>query len=65
MWNTSDILSQTSMVGQLLHILVGYIARPLGIQVVFYVGTLLTMLVLMRAFGSNRDGQVKATGNPA
>lgn len=64
-WNTSDILSQTSMVGQLLHILVGYIARPLGIQVVFYVGTLLTMLVLMRAFGSNRGGQVKATGNPA
>jgi high-affinity iron transporter len=63
-WNTSDILSQTSMVGQLLHILVGYIARPSGIQVVFYVGTLLTMLVLMRAYGSNRGGQVKATGNP-
>lgn len=64
-WNTSDILSQTSMVGQLLHILVGYIARPSGIQVVFYIGTLLTMLVLMRAYGSNRGGQVKATENPA
>lgn len=63
-WNTSDILSQTSMVGQLLHILVGYIARPSGIQVVFYVGTLLSMLVLMRAYGSNRGGQVKATENP-
>jgi high-affinity iron transporter len=64
-WNTSDILSQTSIVGQLLHILVGYIARPSGIQVVFYVGTLLTMLVLMRTYGSNRGGQVKATENPA
>lgn len=60
-WNTSDILSQTSMVGQLLHILVGYIARPSGIQVVFYVGTLLTMLALMRAFGGNRGVRVKAT----
>ena len=63
-WNTSDILSQTSMVGQLLHILVGYIARPSGIQVVFYVGTLLTMLALMRAYGGNRGVQVKATENP-
>lgn len=63
-WNTSDILSQTSLAGQLLHILVGYIARPSGIQVVFYAGTLLTMLVLMRAYGSNRGGPVKAIGNP-
>ena len=63
-WNTSDILGQTSMVGQLLHILVGYIARPSGIQVVFYVGTLLTMLALMRAYGGNRGVQVKATENP-
>ena len=62
-WNTSDILNQSSLVGQLLHILVGYIARPSGIQIVFYIGTFLTILALMRAYGGGR--QVKAAGNPA
>jgi high-affinity iron transporter len=56
-WNTSDFLSQSSLVGQLLHILVGYIARPSGIEIAFYVGTFLTMLILMRAFGSNRQAK--------
>jgi high-affinity iron transporter len=62
-WNTSDILNQSSLVGQLLHILVGYIARPSGIQIVFYIGTFLTILTLMRAYGGGR--QAKAAGNPA
>jgi high-affinity iron transporter len=48
LWNTSDILSQNSILGQLLHILVGYIARPSGIELVFYTGTLLSILMLMR-----------------
>jgi high-affinity iron transporter len=65
LWNTSDILSQSSLVGQLLHILVGYIARPSGIEVVFYIGTFLTILILMRTYGRNRGRQVKAVGNPA
>jgi high-affinity iron transporter len=56
-WNTSDFLSQSSLVGQLLHILVGYIARPSGIEIAFYAGTFLTMLILMRAFGSNRQAK--------
>jgi high-affinity iron transporter len=56
-WNTSDFLSQSSPVGQLLHILVGYIARPSGIEIAFYVGTFLTILILMRAFGSNRQAK--------
>jgi high-affinity iron transporter len=48
LWNTSHILSQNSILGQLLHILVGYIARPSGIELLFYTGTLLTIMVLMR-----------------
>lgn len=48
LWNTSQILSQQSMLGQLLHILVGYIARPSGIELVFYVVTLVTIFCLMR-----------------
>lgn len=62
-WNTSGILSQTSMAGQLLHILVGYVARPSGIQVVFYIGTLLTMLLLMRTYGGRRSGPARAAAD--
>lgn len=48
LWNTSWLLEQTSLLGQLLHILVGYIARPSGIQLVFYAVTLGTILMLMK-----------------
>ncbi|MDE2234341.1 MAG: FTR1 family protein [Gammaproteobacteria bacterium] len=48
LWNTSRILSQESMLGQLLHILVGYIARPSGIELLFYAVTLLTIFTLMQ-----------------
>jgi hypothetical protein len=30
---------------------VGYIARPSGIQVLFYLGTLLSIFMLMRIYG--------------
>jgi len=40
LWDTSWILSEHSIFGQILHTLVGYIARPDGIQVVFYFATL-------------------------
>jgi len=49
LWNTSHILSQSSILGQLLHILVGYIARPSGIELVFYAGTLVTIFSCMQA----------------
>lgn len=63
-WNTSAILNQNSLAGQLLHILVGYIARPSGIEVVFYVGTFLTILILMRVSGNPRGRRMKTAGNP-
>jgi high-affinity iron transporter len=63
-WNTSHLLSQSSIVGQLLHILVGYIARPSGIEIAFYVGTFLTILTLMRTYGRKKSARVKARGNP-
>lgn len=58
-WNTSNILSQTSLAGQMLHILVGYIARPSGIEIVFYIGTLLTITILMRMSGVSRLARVR------
>jgi high-affinity iron transporter len=48
LWDTSSILSENSVVGLLLHILIGYSAQPAGIQVVFYLATLLIIGTLMR-----------------
>jgi high-affinity iron transporter len=50
-WNTSSLLSETSLVGLLLHVLIGYSAQPAGIQVVFYLATILIIGGLMRLLG--------------
>lgn len=63
-WNTSNILNQSSLLGQLLHILVGYIARPSGIEIVFYVITFLTILILMRTVGNNTRVSLNAMSHP-
>ena len=51
LWDTSWILSERSMLGILLHVLIGYSAQPAGIQVVFYLATLLVIGSLMRVAG--------------
>jgi high-affinity iron transporter len=38
-WDTSWLLSESSLVGKVLHALVGYVSRPAGIQVAFFVAT--------------------------
>jgi high-affinity iron transporter len=50
-WDTSSLLSETSLFGQLLHVLAGYTARPEGIQLVFYLVTLVGIGTLMRLMG--------------
>ena len=47
-WDTSWLLSEGSLLGQLLHTLIGYTSRPSEMQLVAYIGTLLAMYVLMR-----------------
>jgi high-affinity iron transporter len=51
LWNTSAVLAQRSWLGVVLHILVGYTDRPNGIEAVFYLVTLATILLLMRLSG--------------
>lgn len=53
-WDTSNILNQGSFVGQFFHILIGYNDRPSGLQLVFYLTTLITIGMLMRVAGGNR-----------
>ena len=62
LWDSSRILDQGSLLGQMLHVLVGYTARPSGIQLLSYLVTLGTILALMRWVGHrhrNRAGARK------
>ena len=66
LWDTSFILSDQSLIGRILHTLIGYTAQPAGIQIVFYAATLLTIGGLMRLVGaSERTAAAKARGGSA
>jgi high-affinity iron transporter len=60
-WNTSSLLSENSLLGLLLHVLIGYSAQPAGIQVVFYLATILIIGSLMRLMAR----EPAATARPA
>ena len=47
LWDLSSILPTNSMVGGVLHALAGYDASPAGMQVVFYVATVLVIVTGM------------------
>ena len=47
-WDTSWLLSEGSILGKLMHTLIGYTERPTELQLTVYIGTLLAMGVLMR-----------------
>jgi high-affinity iron transporter len=51
LWDTSFLLSEKSIPGRVLHTLIGYTAQPAGIQLVFYLATLLIIGGLMRLIG--------------
>ncbi len=47
-WDTSWLLSEGSLIGRLLHILIGYTERPTEMQLLVYAAILIAMYVLMR-----------------
>src|SRR4249919_421285 len=47
-WDTSWLLSEGSLLGRLMHALIGYTERPTEMQLVVYVAILIAMYVLMR-----------------
>jgi len=51
LWDSSALVPESSFVGQCLHALVGYVARPEGIQLVAYLTTLAVIGGLMRTVG--------------
>jgi len=60
LWDTSHLLDQASTAGKMLHTLIGYTARPSGIQLLFYVATLGVILTLMHWVG-RRHASARST----
>lgn len=50
-WDTSWLLRESSVVGKMLHTLIGYTARPAGIQIAAYLVTLVAIVGLARYIG--------------
>ena len=48
LWDSSWLLSEDSVLGRTLHVLIGYTAQPSGIQMAFYAATVLLLLAGMR-----------------
>jgi high-affinity iron transporter len=48
LWDTSAVLPEKSVLGMLLHSLIGYEATPAGMQLVFYVTTLVAIWLGMK-----------------
>jgi high-affinity iron transporter len=59
-WDTSAILSDTSLFGRVLHTLIGYSDQPSVLQVVAYCVTLAVIVVLTKTIGSRRAPAAKA-----
>jgi high-affinity iron transporter len=51
-WDTSAVLTEDSILGKALHTLIGYVSRPEGIQILFYLATLCAIWLLTRVAGS-------------
>jgi high-affinity iron transporter len=64
-WDTSAILTERSLPGLVLHVLIGYSAQPAGIQLVFYVATLIVIGTLMRLLGRTPAPALAAPASPA
>jgi high-affinity iron transporter len=54
LWDTSGLLSDRSILGQTLHALIGYDARPAGVQIVFYIVTAVSIAIGMKLWGRPR-----------
>jgi len=52
LWDTSNFLADDSILGKVLHTLIGYTDRPTVLQLLVYLGTLTTIFALMRLLGT-------------
>lgn len=67
LWDTSWLLTNGSIVGQAMHVLTGYEARPAGMQLVFWAATFVALIVGMRLVSMRMTAQrqrARSTANP-
>lgn len=58
LWDSSWLISDRSIYGKCLNIITGYIARPNGLQVIFYMATIISINLLIQIkarYGSKQD----------
>jgi high-affinity iron transporter len=58
-WDTSWLLPQDTIVGRLLHTLIGYSDAPNGLQLISYAATIAVITLLMR-WENGRQARLKA-----
>ncbi|MEO9079443.1 MAG: FTR1 family protein [Rhodanobacter sp.] len=64
-WDSSWLLSDGSVVGKMLHILMGYEARPSGIQLIVYAVVVVGLMIGIRLFGSSPRKPAMSKSNEA
>jgi len=64
-WDTSGLLANGSLAGRTLGVLIGYDARPAGIQVVFYTMTLLLLVVGTKWLKFAESGRLPPANSPS
>jgi high-affinity iron transporter len=64
-WDSSWLLPEDSLVGRLLHTLIGYTDRPSGAQLVAYLATVAVIVGLMRWKGAESAPGAKAQASAA
>jgi len=62
LWDTSAILPSASLLGRMLHTLIGYNDQPSVLQAIAYAVTLAVIFILMRVFAPSRQLPKKAVG---
>lgn len=62
LWDSSALLSDHSLFGQTLHALIGYDAQPAGIQLAFYLVTVVIIVLGMKLSGKPKPPDLEATG---
>lgn len=60
LWDTSEWMPQNSILGNLLHVLIGYSEQPTGMQLAVYLAVLVLMALLMRAAAPPRALQPRS-----
>jgi high-affinity iron transporter len=60
-WDTSFLVDDGSIPGKVLHTLVGYVAEPSGIQLLFWAGTLIAISLTAQAVSRSSSPPARAT----